>query len=328
MRRGTTLSDLMQWDNRLFEGIIIPPEVNQQVLVSNIMLNCGMQETLYPDYDVFKSHVHVWFAAHEWNITKLVNLIRQEYEPLWNYNKWEELSGSKNFDGTKTTNEERDTNKTGDVTTTRDRDKSVNEQFGGADTFSRTDTFGEVHGRNLATDSDKTTTDNLQTNTTTSETENTNGTTVKAVTAFNTDTWQDTEKVTENKTRQLNGTETETKTGTVREEGTVNETGESTKTGSNQRSDTESFGKTVDTTTGEQTTEVETHNTHEDRNTVGTERDQNDTTTAEHNHIYGNLGLTTYQKMFFEEYDVLDGINLYDWITRKFSNDLMVGVYV
>lgn len=328
MRKGTTLNDLMQWDNTLFDGIIIPPEVNHQILVSNIMLNCGLQEVLYQEYDVFKSHVHVWFAAHEWNITKLVNLIRQDYEPLWNYNKWEELSGTKNFEGTKSTSEERDTDKTGDVTTTRDRDKSVNEQFGGSDTFSRTDTFGEIHGRDLETASNKTTTNNLQTDTTTSENETTIGTTTKSVTAFNTETWQDTEKVVENKTRNLTGSENKSETGTVGEVGTVNETGESTKTGSNTRNDTEAFGKKIDTTTGEQITDVETHNTHEDRNTTGSEQEQNDTTTAEHNHIYGNLGLTTYQKMFFEEYDVLDGINLYDWITRKFSNDLMVGVYV
>lgn len=328
MRRGTTLSDLMQWDNTLFEGIIIPEEVHHGTLVSSIMLNCGLMEVLYQDYDVFKSHVHVWFAAHQWNIEKLVNLIKQNYEPLWNYNKYEELSGNKNYDGTKTTNEQRDTDKTGNVTTTIDHDKSVNDQYGGADTMSRVDTFGEVNGRNLATDNSKTTTNNLQTNTTTGETETTSGTTTKSVTAFNTDAWQPVEKVEESRNRQLNGTETETKTGTVTEVGTVDETGETTKTGSNQRQDTETFGKTLDTTTDEQVTEVETHNTHEDRDTTGSELDKNTTTTTESNHIYGNVGLTTYQKMFFEEFDVLDGINLYDWIVRRFTNDLMVGVYI
>lgn len=328
MRRSTTLSDLMQWDNTLFENIILPPEVNHGVLVSSIMLQCGLMEVLYQDYDVFRSHVHVWFAAHEWNIEKLVNLIKQNYEPLWNYNKYEEKSGARNYDGTKTTTETRDTDKTGDITTDFDRDKSVNDKYGGSDVSARTDTFGEINGRDLTTIKDNLTTNNLQTDTTTTEAETFSGTSIKSVTAFNTDAWQPTEKVEDTNTKNKNGTENESKTGTVREDGHVYETGESTKTGNNKRDITETFGKTLDTTTDEQTKQVETYNTHEDRDTEGLERDKNDTTTTESNHIYGNVGLTTYQKMFFEEYDVLDGINLYDWIVRKFQKDLMVGVYL
>lgn len=328
MRRGTTLNDFMQWDRTLFDDIVLPNEVHHGTLVSSIMFACGLMEPVYKEYNTFKSQVHIWFAAHEWNIQKMVNLIKQEYEPLWNYNKYEELEGGKEFDGTKNTTEARDTAKTGTETTQTDRDKSVNDQYGGSDSMQRTDTFGEVNGRELTTTSDNLTTNNLNTDTTTSDTEISSGTTTKAVTAFNTDYWQDTERVTESKTKTANGTENEQKTGTVEEEGTVNETGQTTKTGSNSRTDTETYGKTLDRTTDEQVTETKTYNTLEDRDTTGTERDQNTTSTEEHNHIYGNVGLTTYQKMFFEEFDVLDGINLYDWIVEKFTDDLMVGVYI
>lgn len=316
MRRGTTLNDLMQWDNTLFEGIILPDEVNYETLVSYIMLTCGLQEVVYQDYDVFKSQVHVWFAAHEWNITKLVNLIKQTYEPLWNYNKFEELEGNKAFDGTINTTEARDTSKTGNITTTNDVDKTTTDTHGGSDTTNRTDTFGEVNSRNL------TTTNNLQTDTTNQNSTTETETDTHSVTAFNTDAWQPTDKTERSLNRSENGTENETNTGTVTETGSLNKTGE------NLRADTTNYGKTLSSVVDEQGTRVETHNTLEDRDTTGSEINKNSTKTDEFNHIYGNVGVTTYQKMFMEEFELIGNVNLYEWITNKFSNDLMVGVFV
>lgn len=328
MRKGTTLNDLMQWDDTLFDGILLPDEVNHELLVSYIVLACGLQEVLYQEYNVFKSHVHVWFAAHNWNIQKLINLIKQKYEPLWNYDKFEEIEGTKKFDGTRNTEEERDTDRSGDITTEFDRDKSVNDKYGGADTLNRTDTFGEVNGRNLTTNRDTTTTNNLSTDTTENSHEETAGTQTKSVTAFNTSAWQDTERVVDSRETDAEKNGHETNTGTVDVDETITETGNTNKTGSNNRVDTETYGKTLDTTTDEQTTNVEKLNTHEDRDTVGKEVETNTTDTTETSHKYGNIGLTTYQKMFLEEYDLLDGVNLYEWITNKFTNELMIGVYV
>ena len=36
MRHGTTLNDLMQWDNTLFDNIILNAEIDKETLISTI----------------------------------------------------------------------------------------------------------------------------------------------------------------------------------------------------------------------------------------------------------------------------------------------------
>lgn len=328
MRRGTTLSDLMQWDNTLFNGIPLPPEVHFETLVSQIMFTCGLQEVLYQDYDVFRSQVHIWFAANQWNIEKLVNLIKQEYEPLWNYNKREELDGSKVLDGTQTKTESEEERKGGSDTTNFTRDKGVVDTYGGTDVETETTVFGEEHGRNLNTYKTNTQTNNLSTDTTSTRSTQETEQDVMAVTAFNTPTWQDKEKHDRTLGRTEQGVENESKTGTVTDNETITETGESTKTGTNTNTTNFAHGKTVNSDTDEQTTETKSYNSTKGVDTTGTTKEDATTTTEERNHIYGNVGITTYQKMFMEEFELIGNINLYAWITNKFSNELMVGVYI
>ena len=328
MRRGTTLNDLMQWDNTLFDQITIPEEVNKEILVSYIMLSCGLMETLYQEYDVFKSHVNIWFAAHEWNIEKLINLIKQQYEPLWNYNKREDLHGEKQYDGTQDVALDGTKKKTGDVKTDTDIDATVNNKYGGNDVTERTDTFGEEYGRNLNTTDNVTTTFNTQVETDTTGSKSSTANSQNYVTAFNTAQRQETTSTTSQGSEQYQENTVESKTGTEREEGVKVETGEQTKTGENVREETIKHGKTLDTTTDEKRRQTQTFDTTEATDNDTHTIDQNKTVTGETNHIYGNVGVTTYQKMFLEEYEVLENVNLYEWITRRFTNDLMIGVYV
>lgn len=50
---------------------------------------------------------------------------------------------------------------------------------------------------------------------------------------------------------------------------------------------------------------------------------------AEHaiNYIHGNIGVTTSQQMFLAELDLLGGFNAYQFITEKFSEDLMLSIW-
>lgn len=323
MRQGTTLNDFMHWDNTLFKGIVLPESVNEEYVVGYIMLECGLQEPVYKDYDVFKSQTHIWFAAHEWNIEKLIKLLKREYDPLHNYDKVEELNAEKKLDGKTTINEKEKETKGGKDTTAFERDKTEKDTYGGIDT--ETTKFGEEHGKNLTTDKTNTQTNNLTTATTSGKTTGEDETNTMSRTAFNATSWQEVEKNARNLTRTENGTETENKTGTVEDVGQIKETGESTKTGENA-TETQ-YGKTVDGKTDEQTTETKEYGATKDTDTDTTKKDDETTTTEEYNHIYGNIGLTTFQKMFMEEFELLGNVNLYQWIASKFSNDLMVGVY-
>ena len=295
MRDGSTLNDFMQWDNTLFDGIILNPEISRETLVSTIMFKCGLRNPLYEHYDVFKSQVHTWFAAHEWNFDKLVDLIKSEYNPLWNKEYFEE----------------RDIDTTKDETENIDRDIAM--QMGGENTTTEgiDETGSETHSgadvRNISGTTSETGT------ATTSETGNrtNNRTDTHSVKGFNASDWQETDRTVSNETENTtkDGTENTTKNGTETTEDrlthgeTINHTKEI------GRNETEAFGQT-------QTTDDVTART---AGETGTQKEKYKG--------WGNIGVMSSQQLFLAQTDLLKGFNLYEYITEMFDNDLMIGVF-
>lgn len=300
MRRGSTLNDFMQWDDTLFDGIKLHPDINHGLLVSTIMFQCGLQMVLYQDYDVYKSHVHNWFAIHEWNFNRLAELIKKEYEPLWNKDVKDTSTERITFDGTE--NETTDTTKAntgtvGDV-------KNGSETLSGADTVSNTynTQVQDTYNTQVSGSDSKTTQDNRSNNN------------IHSVKGFNATGWQETDKddFTEQRSVSENGTNQSNKTGTDTE----------VKTGTDQSQTQYGKGTTVSETL------TKTLNTVEDTDGNRNREEQNLTEKELELWSRGNQGVTTTQAMFLEEVNLLGGFNLYQFIARKFDNDLMMGVYI
>ena len=280
MRSGSTLNDFMQWDNTLFDGIVLNSAIDHGLLVSTIMLRCGLQNPLYEHYDVFKSQVKTWFAAHEWNFDKLVKLIQYEYEPLWNkeYNEEREIT---------TTNE-----KGGADTTTVNGTIAVDDTHSGTDARSITDTFGETG----------TFSENGEVNENGSSSNQSQQ--INSVKGFNATDWQETDKIDTNGSASNQGTTTSTRN---------SNTGRG---GSNNTLDNLTHGLRVES----DTVSNETSRTDYGETNAGTQK--------ETYKGYGNIGVMSSQDLFKQELELLDGFNLYEWIAKKFDDDLMIGVYV
>lgn len=280
MRSGSTLNDFMQWDNTLFDDIVLNAAIDRGLLVSTIMLRCGLQNPLYEHYDVFKSQVKTWFAAHEWNFDKLVKLIQYEYEPLWN----------------KEYNEERDVTtsnaKGGADTTTVNGTIAVDDTHSGTDARSITDTFGETG----------TFSENGQVNVNGSASNQSEQ--INSVKGFNATDWQETDKINTNGSSSDQRATTETRS---------SNTGRG---GSNNTLDNLTHGLRVES----DTVSNETSRTDYGETNTGTQK--------ETYKGYGNIGVMSSQELFKQELELLDGFNLYEWIAKKFDDDLMIGVYV
>lgn len=272
MRHGTTLNDLMQWDNTLFDGIILNSEIDRETLISTIMLRCGLQNPLYEHYEVFKSQVHVWFAAHEWNFDRIVRLIKEEYNPLWN----------------------KDGKEIRTITRTIDELEKIDRDTTNKDTGTVTDNGSVTHGMTTTQSGTTSTSESGQ------YSKQDSYDNIHHVKAFNATDWQETDKDTHS------GTESGTNSGnqSVNHGLTITEGG-------------------TDTTTNTKT--LDTLNNGTDDST----RDRDMTETVRDEFIaQGNIGVTMSQEMFLREVDLLDGFNLYQWIAKKFDDDLMLGVYV
>ena len=96
MGRAVNLSPLglYNWDNTIFDLMQIPEELDRDVLVKNILAQTAELEVLYPNPVVFKNLVAVWSQKNldVWN--RLYATTQYEYNPIENYNRYEEGSDS------------------------------------------------------------------------------------------------------------------------------------------------------------------------------------------------------------------------------------------
>ena len=111
MGRAVNLSHLglYQWDQTLFDLMQIPEQLNRDTLIDNLLAETAELEVLYPNPVVFKNLLGVWSAKNldVWN--RLYATTQYEYNPIENYNRYEEGSdsgtGRTTHSGTDTTTE-------------------------------------------------------------------------------------------------------------------------------------------------------------------------------------------------------------------------------
>ena len=111
MGRTANLSPmgLLNWDSTIFDLFQIPSQLNRETLINNILAETMELEVLYPNPTVFKNLLGVWSSKQLdiWN--RLYATTQYEYNPIENYNRYEEGSdsgsGSTRHTGTDTTAE-------------------------------------------------------------------------------------------------------------------------------------------------------------------------------------------------------------------------------
>ena len=88
----TTLSvnGLYQYDNTLFDGMVIPPAMNKTVLINYIIMECAELEILIPNPDTLKILIESWSISrlHSW--IRLYESTVQDYNMIENYDRTEE----------------------------------------------------------------------------------------------------------------------------------------------------------------------------------------------------------------------------------------------
>lgn len=102
MGRTANLSalGLYEWDNTLFDLMQIPEALDKDTLVQNLLAQTAELEILYPNPVVLKNLIGVWSDKNidVWN--RLYATTQYEYNPIENYNRYEE--GSQDGSGTTT----------------------------------------------------------------------------------------------------------------------------------------------------------------------------------------------------------------------------------
>ncbi len=79
-----SIRGLYNWDESLFDGMVLPEELDHDVLVQNIVNDYAEMEVLYPDSDFMKEAITQWskMRFHAWD--RMKEVLYEDYDPFIN----------------------------------------------------------------------------------------------------------------------------------------------------------------------------------------------------------------------------------------------------
>lgn len=298
-----TLWGIYQYDNTLFDGIVLPDGINKDNLVSDIMRNSG---DLYPYHQIpeyLKRNMNFWFARRLFDFSRMYEALRMEYSPIENYDRIEDIKREYKDSGSDT-----ETLTLGSSTTSKhtgtDEEKTT---LGSSTTSTHTGTDEETTTLGSSTTSTHKGTD--------TETMQGGGSTEKGVAAYNdagyTNREKDTETQNSTNTKEYDSSVTNTGSGSDEKKQTYDSTITNTGSGSEEKKQT--YDSTV-TNTGSGSDKTQTE--------YGKQRTETEST-----RIHGNIGVTTSQQMIESEMSLRAKYDIYKIISREFEREFLVQIY-
>lgn len=143
---------LYQWDNTLFDLLVIPSELDKNTLVDNLLAETAELEVLYPNPVVMRALIGVWSNKNLDVWERLYATTQYDYIPIDNYNRIEEGSedGGRSTSRSGSGNRSEGTTHGGTDTTTRrsaeggteGEQSTLQVAMGGTDSTTGTDTKG------------------------------------------------------------------------------------------------------------------------------------------------------------------------------------------
>ena len=87
-----TLIGMRAYDPSLFDTLELPEGYDKQTFVDALLLEHGEKCVLYTDPDFMKYSIGIW--SRKWNLelTRIYEALTAEYNPLYNYDRFEEIS--------------------------------------------------------------------------------------------------------------------------------------------------------------------------------------------------------------------------------------------
>lgn len=182
-----TLIGMYNWlGDPLFQGVTVPQGASKDLLINTILLNYGEMEALYASPDFMQFAITNWSGCVQYKMTRLFGTTQVEYDPIENYNRYEDSTETPNITRTGSRNESSDgsTTSTGNTSTKTSNNTVGNESGNTEQTVSAFNASTYQPQNKSISVSDTTSTDSGTAETTA----NTTGGEKKTVTGSNTDT--------------------------------------------------------------------------------------------------------------------------------------------
>lgn len=115
-----TLMGLHNYDSTtLWENLTLPTGIDEDTAKETILQECGEFPLIYPDLDAMSALIGTWSNKWERTFTKWVEALAIDYDPLYNYDRTEEVTDTESTDttGTETSTSTQDSTATKSGTT-------------------------------------------------------------------------------------------------------------------------------------------------------------------------------------------------------------------
>lgn len=283
-----TLIGMYNYEPKLFDALILPEGYDKETFINSLLLEHGEKCVMYSDPDFMYAAIGVWGKKWELELTKIYEALTAKYDPIYNYDRFEEIEDGRTkqytskMSGTRKTTDKPDytDNATHSETDNATRNESANNSYNERDDRTSNGT----------------------------ETATANDTNEHTVSADNSSAYQADSKDLINNNERTTTNNSDNRTVNGSNNNTVNTTNNQTVNGSNNR---HVQGTTQDL-----------------NETTGTDTSDNENETNKHTaHIYGNIGVTTSSAMVAEVVKQRYQMNLYSTAGRLFANELLIGIY-
>lgn len=313
LNNGKDLNDI----TAIFEDIELDNRLDKETLAGVLLDECGAMTSIYNVTSTFKYFSNLFFKKYAWNITKLVDTLEFQYDPLKNRRlDWTETSDiQQNLVTDEDVSESRTKGNTGTQTNTLD------ETVAGSYTDRMEDNITETDEKSYSETVQGSKNETVQGNN--SETENTDfdSTETNTISAMNSSSYEpDTQRTTNSGTdRTLTGSDSKTTTGS-----------DSKSTSGSE--DTDITKEDIKSTTGSDTKDTDATSVRTDNLTetiaASTGRDKNEDLDWDETDTHEESGTvnTDYQTLIEKERKVAQ-FSIYGWIAKKYAKELFLLVY-
>lgn len=98
-----TIIGMYEYDEHLFDDLVLPMSLNKDTFINTLMLNYGEKPTLYTSVSFMRTAIELWSIKWFDSITRIVRALSEEYNPIHNYDRYEEFTDNED-ENAKTTN--------------------------------------------------------------------------------------------------------------------------------------------------------------------------------------------------------------------------------
>ena len=97
-----TLYGFYQYDNTLFDGVVLPSGMDKDTLVADIMRTSGDLYTYHQVPEMLKHNITFWFSRRLFDFERMFQALRADYSPIENYDRKENIKRETKNSGTDT----------------------------------------------------------------------------------------------------------------------------------------------------------------------------------------------------------------------------------